>query len=416
MQNPPDRPTTRRRFLQGIAVLVSSYALPSAPRLLAQTPTIPPSPTHTSTVGPTVSPTLQPTLFSGDRALGHAAAQMRYIPRHPGTVGSRRCGDYILEQLEAQGWATEEQPFTYRDTPCRNLIGKRGNGPILIIGAHYDTRRRADEDPTPENRLLPVPGGNDGASGIGVLLELARVIKPEDLGRTIWLVGFDAEDNGGLDGWDWIVGSQYMADNLTIIPQGMLLVDMIGDADQQIYYEANSHRGMSRAVWNIAANLGYETFIPTFRYSILDDHIPFIRRGIPAIDIIDFDYPYWHTIEDTLDKISATSLENVGRTVQEWLLQGTPGLPSPPDTSETHTPTPTYTSTVNTPTPTHATTTPSATPSAPVQTATHTQSVPTATSTQIPPTSTTTPTPPASPTTTPIQSNRIYLPIITGLE
>ncbi len=266
-------------------------------------------------------------LFSGTIAMEHAAAQMQWVPRHPGTEGARLCGDYILEQLARLGWAAEEQPFVYRDTPCRNLIGKCGSGPLLIIGAHYDTRKYADSDPNPDNRTRPVPGANDGASGVAVLLELARVLDPEALGRTIWLTAFDAEDNGRIDGWDWIVGSTYMAENLTEQPQGMVLVDMIGDADQQIFYEYNSTATLSEGIWQVAADLGYTTFIPQYKYSILDDHIPFLRRGIPAVDLIDFDYPPWHTIEDTLDKISAASLEAVGRTLHEWLLRGAPGLP-----------------------------------------------------------------------------------------
>jgi Zn-dependent M28 family amino/carboxypeptidase len=252
---------------------------------------------------------------------------MQYIPRHPGTPGWKACGDYILAQLAGYGWEAVEQPFTYMETQCRNLIGKRGDGPILIIGAHYDSRRRADRDPDPEKRHLPVPAANDGASGVAVLLELARVLDPAALGRTIWLVSFDAEDSGHLDGWGWIAGSTHMAQTLTQPVQGMVLVDMIGDADQQLYYERNSHVGMREGIWQVAAELGYETFHPRERHAMTDDHIPFLREGIPAIDIIDFDYPYWHTTSDTLDKISDLSLEAVGRTIEEWLKRGAPGLP-----------------------------------------------------------------------------------------
>jgi Zn-dependent M28 family amino/carboxypeptidase len=270
----------------------------------------------------------------------HAVAQMQWVPRHPGTEGARLCGVYILAQLAELGWATEEQSFTYRDTPCRNLIGKRGSGPVLIIGAHYDTRRRADRDPDPAKRDLPVPGANDGASGVAVLLELARILEPETLGRTIWLTAFDAEDNGsgGIEGWDWIVGSRYMAQNLEIRPQGMVLVDMIGDADLQIYYERNSTAELREGIWQVAADLEYSAFIPQEKYSILDDHIPFLEQGIPAVNLIDFDYPFWHTIADTLDKISAASLESVGRTLHSWLLRGAPGLPLLPASTTIHLP------------------------------------------------------------------------------
>jgi hypothetical protein len=304
---------SRRRMLQAMMLFLSGCAVPQTQ--LAATP----------------DATAQSPHFDGAIALQHAIAQMQWAPRHPGAEGWRACGDYILSQLAALGWDAVEQPFTYKGVECRNLIGKRGNGPLLIIGAHYDSRGRADQDPDPAKRSQPVPAANDGASGIAVLLELARVLKPEELNRTIWLASFDAEDNGsgGLDGWDWIQGSTYMAANLTQIPQGMLLVDMIGDADQQLYYEGNSHHGMREGVWQVAAELGYSSFVPEQRYTMLDDHMPFVQRGIPAIDIIDFDYPYWHTTADTVDKISAASLEAVGRTVEEWLLRGAPGMPAP---------------------------------------------------------------------------------------
>ncbi len=333
---------TRRQFLQALLLLTGGCATappPSAQPMAGATAAPVATPTPAPTATPTISP--QAETFNGERAFEHAAAQMEWIPRHTGTEGWRKCGDYILDQLDRQGWNAEEQPFTYRDTDCRNLIGKRGQGPLLIIGAHYDSRRYADEDPDPEKRTEPVPAANDGASGIGVLLELARVLRPETLNRTIWLVAFDAEDNGRIDGWDWIVGSRHFVSVLTERPQGMVLVDMIGDADQQLYYERNSHQGMNAGIWQVAAELGHPAFVPTPRHSMLDDHTPFLEEGIPAVDIIDFDYPYWHTTEDTLDKISAYSLEVVGTTVQEWLLQEAPGLPPMPGEQETPTPTPT---------------------------------------------------------------------------
>jgi hypothetical protein len=330
MSTPQDlkqRRYTRRQLLRGALLALGGCAvcgLPFPPTAGTRAQGRP---------GPVVRPALTPTPtpqdmpFSGELAMQHAAAQMQWVPRHPGTEGARLCGDYILAQLAALGWAAEEQPFVYQETACRNLIGKRGSGPILIIGAHYDTRRYADSDPDPANHDQPVPGANDGASGVAVLLELARVLRPEELGRTIWLTAFDAEDNGGIDGWDWIVGSRYMAENLTETPQGMVLVDMIGDAGLQIYYERHSTTELKEGIWQVAADLGYEAFIPQEKYSIIDDHIPFLQQGIPAVDLIDFDYPYWHTVADTLDKISAASLEAVGRTLEQWLLQGAPGLP-----------------------------------------------------------------------------------------
>jgi Zn-dependent M28 family amino/carboxypeptidase len=258
--------------------------------------------------------------FDGERAYRHVIAQMEFGPRIPGTEGNLKTSDYIAEQLKAVGWSVEFQDFTYKDTPVRNVIGRAnaGKGSIIILGAHYDTRRWADKDPA--HSRDPVPGANDGASGVAVLLELARVLGLRQVRHEIWLAFFDAEDNGGIEGWNWIVGSTYMADNLSTEPDAMILVDMIGTTDQQIYFDRNSDRALSEKVWKIAGQLGYgDHFIPEARWAMIDDHIPFARHHIPAIDIIDFDYPYWHTVADTADKVSPDSLQRVGRTLQVFL-------------------------------------------------------------------------------------------------
>ncbi len=265
-------------------------------------------------------PKATPDEFSGPMALEYARAQMAFGPRPTGSDANRRTGDYILTELERQGWQTETQEFAYHGTHVCNIIGKAavGRGPIIIVGAHYDTRMRADRDRV--NPTAPVPGANDGASGVAVLLELASSLDTDSLRNEVWLAFFDAEDNGGIDGWDWIVGSTYMAEHLTITPQSMILVDMIGDADQQIYMERSSNGELTVQLFQKAADLGYgEHFIPVLKYMMIDDHTPFARRGIPAVDLIDFDYPYWHTTADTIDKISADSLERVGRTLQAFL-------------------------------------------------------------------------------------------------
>jgi Zn-dependent M28 family amino/carboxypeptidase len=258
--------------------------------------------------------------FDGGRAYSHVMTQLSFGPRIPGTEGNRKAGDYIAEQLKLAGWSVEFQEFKYMNMSIRNLIARAnlGRGPIIVLGAHYDTRRWADQDTTfPRD---PVPGANDGASGVAVLLELARVL---DLGRIrheIWLAFFDAEDNGGIDGWDWIVGSTHMAGSLSTLPRAMILVDMVGDADQQIYLEANSDEALSQKIWATAAQLGYGNYFrPEVRWHLVDDHIPFARLGVPAVDIIDFDYEYWHTTADTADKISPESLERVGRTLLTYL-------------------------------------------------------------------------------------------------
>ncbi len=265
-----------------------------------------------------VNPTAVRKRFEGQRAFAHVASQMALGPRVTGTLAIRQLGDQILSLLQATGWATKTQEFAYRDTPVRNVWGTKGSGPIVrIVGAHYDTRRRADQDA--EDTTAGVPGANDGASGVAVLLELARVLEPR-VGEQVWLVFFDAEDNGELDNWDWIVGSRAFVSAMEIVPASVVVIDMVGDKNQEIFFDRNSDVALSQRLWSIASSLGYEEqFRAQPKYAMEDDHTPFRERGWSAIDIIDFDYPSWHTRQDTLDKISAASLEHVGRVLQTWL-------------------------------------------------------------------------------------------------
>jgi Zn-dependent M28 family amino/carboxypeptidase len=197
--------------------------------------------------------------------------------------------------------------------------------PWIILGAHYDSRLFADRDPNVQFRTEAVPGANDGASGVAVLLELARVI-PKDLPLNLWLVFFDGEDNGNIQGWDWILGSRGFVENLKGKPDSVIIVDMVGDRDLNIYIEKNSDPGLSSEIWQVANRLGYSNqFIPVRRHRILDDHIPFLEAGIPAVDIIDFDYPPWHTTADTIEQISPDSLKIVGETLRQWLIQKADG-------------------------------------------------------------------------------------------
>jgi glutaminyl-peptide cyclotransferase len=262
----------------------------------------------------------KPPQFDGQAAFTHVEAQMKLGARPTGSPAWQQTGDYILSQLRKTGWATEEQRFDYRGVSVRNIIGRKGSGPVLILGAHYDTRLRADQDKI--NPAAPVPGANDGASGVAVLLELARTLDKSKLHNEVWLAFFDAEDNGDLDGWQWIVGSSNMAQHLQVKPEVVIVVDMIGDADQQIYYDRNSNAQWNQRIWAVAGQLGYSQYlIPQPKWAMFDDHTPFAQLGIPAVDIIDFDYPYWHTAADTADKVSPASLERVGRTLQALLEQ-----------------------------------------------------------------------------------------------
>ena len=257
--------------------------------------------------------------FDSSRAYADVQTQVDFGPRIPGTDGHARIREWIQAELESAGWMVEVHESERLGHPIYNIIAKRNaEPPQIILGAHYDTRMIADNDPDLTKRTEPVPGANDGASGAAVLLELARSL-PEDT-VPVWLVFFDTEDNGRIEGWDWILGSRAFAEEVPVRPEAVVIVDMIGDADLNIYLEKNSDVTVRTEIWSTAEKLGYgKQFINEEKFSMLDDHTPFLEAGIPAVDIIDFDYPYWHTTQDTPDKVSAASLQAVGDTLLNWL-------------------------------------------------------------------------------------------------
>lgn len=263
-------------------------------------------------------PALQP--FDAQRAYNDVLYQVSLGPRIPGSAAHQDVTRWIDQELVNAGWSVSIQETEQNGIPIRNIIGSQGkSGKWIILGAHYDTRQFADRDPEETRQASPVPGANDGASGVAVLLELARSL-PELSEKQIWLVFFDAEDQGNIAGQDWILGSQFFVQNLKSLPDAAIIIDMIGDKDLNIYFEKNSNTGLAESIWSSAAALGFETyFIPEYKYQILDDHLPFIKIGVPAIDIIDFDYPYWHTTGDTPDKVSPESLKIIGETLTHWL-------------------------------------------------------------------------------------------------
>ena len=296
---------------------VSPTALPTT------RPTLTPSPAPSLTLSPALTSTANAVTapFDGDRAYQDLNYQMSLGPRVPESQAHAQEIDWIRQSLESSGWKVEIQETTRMGHPVRNVIAKRGTtGQWTIIGAHFDSRMQADRDPDPAKRTLPVPAANDGASGVAVLLELARVL-PKDLNQQVWLAFFDAEDQGGLPGWDWLLGSRALAESLTAKPDAVIVIDMIGDAALGIYKEKNSNSQLTDEIWSTAASLGYEQqFIPSVKWDMLDDHTPFLEKGIRAVDVIDFDYPYWHTTADTADKTSAQSLKIVGDTLLHWIL------------------------------------------------------------------------------------------------
>jgi Zn-dependent M28 family amino/carboxypeptidase len=259
--------------------------------------------------------------FDGNRALQDVQYQTSLGPRTPGSQAHEKVVKWVQAELASAGWQAKVQNASLMGHPIQNIVARRSDQqPQIILAAHYDSRLSADRDPDPVKRSEPVPGANDGASGVAVLLELARTMPKDSL--LIWLVFLDAEDNGELPGWDWLLGSRAFVAALEQKPRAAIILDMIGDADLNIFFEKNSDLQIAVQIWAQAAKLGYgEAFIPVQKNSILDDHIPFIQDGIPAVDIIDFDYPYWHTTADTADKVSAASLQAVGKTLMAWILE-----------------------------------------------------------------------------------------------
>jgi glutaminyl-peptide cyclotransferase len=260
-------------------------------------------------------------VFDGERALTNVKYQLDLGPRTMGSKAHDKVVSWMIDELKAQGWQVETQEAVISGQVIKNIIAKRGDGtPWIILGSHYDSRIFADQDKNPVNRKLPVPGANDGASSTAILMELARVLSVKD-NKQIWLVFFDDEDNGTAAGTGWSIGSSFFVSQLKEKPDSVVILDMVGDKDLKIYKEGKSDRELNTEIWNIANGLGYKQFVPSYKYDLIDDHIPFIQAGIKAVDVIDFDYPYWHTTNDTLDKVSAESLKIVGDTILKWLEQ-----------------------------------------------------------------------------------------------
>ena len=200
----------------------------------------------------------------------------------------------------------------------------------LLLGAHWDTRSLSDEDPDEEKRSLPVLGANDGASGTAVLMELASIFSKNNPPIGIDIVFFDAEDVG-INGkpYTFAMGSEYFSKNLPIEkPNFAIIVDMVGDKSLKIPIERFSYQvnpEMVKEIWSLASDLGLSAFEYRVGYEIYDDHVPLWENAqIPAIDIIDFDYPnlfynYWHTQKDIPENCSPQSLYQVGTLLLNYI-------------------------------------------------------------------------------------------------
>ncbi|MHA2000073.1 MAG: M28 family peptidase [Promethearchaeota archaeon] len=323
----------RRESLVAFSVLCGVFVLSSI--VTAPTRSLAPVPSaiHPSSTQYTLN-------FSKANAWAYLEDIMAFNPRYPGTAGINQTRDYIINELEFRGADVYTQNYTINGVPCTNVIGKyypQGNasGEVIILASHYDARAKADNDPDPANRNTPVPAANDGGSSTVALLDLARVLNDtysgvNNITRETWLVFFDAEDQGnnGMEDWNWIEGSWELATNInTYLPanysiQTFLLLDMIGNDKLQIDKEMYSNQELIAQFFSMGQCLGYESYFPDnprIRF-IIDDHKPFRDIGIPVLDIIDLDYPEWHTIIDDLDHVSTHAIGGVGRVAEAFMM------------------------------------------------------------------------------------------------
>ncbi len=290
-------------------------------------------------------PTDQPSKFDGEAAFEYLKEICEFGPRVSASRGMKKQQEYIEQQIEKIGGKLYNQPFRVRspyppnrNVELHNLIVQYhpDRKQRLMICCHYDTRPFADRDPN--NVRAKFLGANDGASGVGLLLELGKHLVDMEGPYGVDLVFFDGEEfvidkrvHPMFLGSTWFA-QQYADNKIPWKYEYAVLVDMIADKDLQLYYEGNSLGDadrLTRSIWSVAAELGIKEFIPEKRHTIRDDHLPLNQIAkIPTCDIIDFDFPnpeqgniYWHTLEDNVDNCSADSLQKVGSVVLEWIRQ-----------------------------------------------------------------------------------------------
>lgn len=291
--------------------------------------------------------------FDADSAYYYLAKQVDFGPRVPNTEAHRLAGDWLVAELQRRGAKVIEQraalkAFDGTILNARNIFarflsesdvnsqdGKAESYDGLLLVAHYDSRPWADQDPDPQKRKTPVDGANDGASGVAVLLEIARQLAMNPINHPVDILLVDAED-WGEEGDDnsWALGTKYFVENLPIkgySPKGAILLDMVGGQGATFcreYFSENSAPDLADRLWATAAKLGYgNIFLNKMGTAILDDHVQLIRGGIPAIDIIEY-HPdsengfnsRWHTTADNLDGISKETLSAVGNTLMTLLI------------------------------------------------------------------------------------------------
>lgn len=257
----------------------------------------------------------QPASFSGARALEYTRKAVEFGPRPPGSPALEALRGYMLAELKQRGCEITVDAFTAH-TPAGPIVMKNilcrfagTSGRAIVISGHYDTKLF---------RKFRFVGADDGGSSTGFLLEMARALQRQKRIDDVYLVWFDGEEAiGEWSATDGVHGSRHLAarwqaDGTLKRIKALVNVDMIGDSDLGIMREMNSSQRLTELIWDTAHRMGYGKHFLSAGGATEDDHIPFVRRGVEAVDLIDFDKSYWHTPEDTMDKLSARSFDVVG--------------------------------------------------------------------------------------------------------
>ena len=287
-----------------------------------------PAGTSSSTAGVTragdeAPPPEQTGGFDGQRAFAHVVKQVGFGPRPSGSAAIEQLQEYIQSELTSYGCKVDVDSFS-TDTPVgrlpmKNIVAKiPGEKPgIIMLATHYDTKR-----------LDNFVGADDGASSTAVMLELARLLCAKHGAYQVWITFFDGEEAVKFI-WqdpDNRYGSRQMAAKLAMsgdLPRikAVLLADMVGSRNLRFRREADSTKALTDLIWSTAARLGYSNIFVNESSSTVDDHIIFLKRGVPAVDVIDFEIPYWHTVDDTLDKVTPKSVAITGHVFLESVKQ-----------------------------------------------------------------------------------------------
>lgn len=279
--------------------------------------------------------------FDADSAYAYVARQVAFGPRVPGSEAHRRAGEWLASELRRHGADVILQratltAFDGTKLPAVNILGRLNPEAAdrTLLVAHWDCRPWADQDPDVSKRRQPVDGANDGASGVGVILEIARQLNLAGSEKGVDILFVDAEDWGAENDEDsWALGTRHFMDNPPVEdfnPREAILLDMVGGRDAVFcreYFSQQNAPALNDAIWATAASLGHSSlFTNRIGGAVTDDHIHLLENGIPAIDIIEFHperesgfNPRWHTASDNMEGIDRETLRAVGETVATYI-------------------------------------------------------------------------------------------------